>query len=86
MIHLGDGQDIFLLMLSLSLSSQSAVCLFASLALSLALCRRVPFHLLYGIHFSRSLVQEKVAALLNEETGPVAGTNYCMVVAQHLGE
>lgn len=34
MIHLGDGQDIFLLMLSLSPSNQSAACLHASLALS----------------------------------------------------
>lgn len=31
-------------------------------------------------------MEEKVAALGNEETRPVTGANYCTAVAQHSGE
>lgn len=70
--------------LCLSPTNLPRVC--SRLSPSLALGRRVPFHLRDGIHFSRSLVEEKGAALPNEETRPVAGASYCMAVAQHSGE
>lgn len=85
MIHLGDGQDIFLFN-ALCLSPANLLRVCPRLPPSLALGRRLPFHLPDGIHSSRSPVEEKVAALPNEGTRPVAGANYCTAVAQHSGE
>lgn len=56
---------------ALCLSPTNLLRVCSRLSPSLALCRRVPFHLRDGIHFSRSLVEE------NEETRPVSGANYC---------
>lgn len=56
MIHLGDCQDIFFLMLSLSLSKQSAARLLASLALPTEFL--LIFQFCCGIHFSRLPVEK----------------------------
>lgn len=74
---------------ALSVSLQPICCVSAcvSRCLSLSATRFLfIFYLCYGICFSRSFVWEKVAALSNEETRPVTGTNYCTVVAEHSGE
>lgn len=84
MIHLGDRQDIFLLMLTVSL--QPICCVSACVSRSQPPGSFSSFIFAMVFVSQGCLCEEKVTALSNEASRPVTGTNYCTVVAEHSGE